>query len=234
MKLEIIIPTYKRQKKLIRTLASVKLALTHLPPNVVTSVNVYYSTPEEWLDAAKVVGRKWVNHHLLEPTKESFSVPKFWNDRLKNSQADMVCYLTDDVELNQFCLKVGVENLTRVDLDGLVGFCVFNINEPKQPCQASFGIMGKAFIDGFKNRRVFCPEYYLLFADCELEAYAKSVCKFKFVKDCILAHYHPSYVPAEHDETHEHIRENKMIDQAIYDARKKKGLIWGRSYELLG
>ena len=140
MKLDVVIPTFMREGKLKRALSSVRGAMDQCRGDPEVQVRVFYSNPEEWQAARREMAWDWIQCELL-PNRE-FKLPEFWNDRLKESIADAMCYLTDDVLLNKYCLAIAMMELKKLEMDGVVGFNIENITEPYQPCLAAFGIIG--------------------------------------------------------------------------------------------
>jgi hypothetical protein len=233
MKLDVIIPTYQRADKLKRTLSSLHCALEQCGEKVDVTVKVFYSDADEFVAAAREMGYPWLEHHLLSETEKEFSLPLFWNDRLRESRADAMCYITDDVLLNRYCLAIAAMEIEKLEFDGVIGFNIENITEPYQPCLAAFGVIGLKYADRFDNRQVFCPDYTSLYADIELQRQATILGRFKFQTACLLVHYHPAYTLGEMDATHAHTRRNFDSDKHTFEARSKRDLVWGLSYELL-
>jgi len=231
MKLDIVIPTLKRKDKLERTLASIRCAITNSGSHVDAHIKVFYSDKEEYLNISDESGWPWVKNFLL-PEKE-FRITDFWNDRLKESTADVFCYLTDDISLDKFCLANMEPAINGMGFDGVLGFRIENITEREQPCLASFGVIGLKYADRFIDRKVFCPDYCSLFADMEFQRQAEALGKFKFVPECSLVHYHPNYMLAGNDSTHKHYRRNDSMDRKTFELRSKRNLIWGLNPELI-
>lgn len=225
MILDIAIPTYLRAEKLMRALASIKASKEACPSDVKVNVDVFYSHSAEWLETSRVVGRDWIGHHLIE--NGEFRLPIFWNDRLRESKADALCFLNDDILLSKTCLTIAAKEIKKMEFDGVLGFRIENITETVQPCLTSFGVIGIRYADRFPNRKVFCPEYVSLYADVELQRQAEKLGRFRFVEQCSLVHYHPAYAPDEQDFTHLHTRRNFASDRAIFERRNKAGLLWG-------
>lgn len=229
MTLDVVIPTLMREEKLRRTLTSVHTALGVC--NFPVNVKVFYSDSEEKERAEKELNFSWLEHMIYG--SEDFRAPRFWNDYLRTMEADALCYLTDDVLLDRYCLLIAAEEIKKMEFDGVVGFNIENRMEEVQPCLAAFGLVGKKFADRFPGRAVFCPDYYSLFADVELEKFAKLTGRFRFQGACKLVHFHPAYAPDEADETHLHTRRRISRESAIFEARSTGGLVWGKSFELV-
>lgn len=227
MRLDVVIPTFMREDKLKRALSSVRNAAEQCGNDVDVKVKVCYSCPAEYLAAKRDMDWPWLEHCLLEEYPDGFRLPRFWNDALRASKADAVCYLTDDVLLNRYCLAIAAMEIKKMDFDGVVGFVIENHTEPHQPCQAAFGIIGMKYADRFPERQVFFPGYRSLYADMELQQQAQKLGKFKFHQNCLLVHFHPNYTLGERDDTHVHTRREFDKDRETFEERNAKGLIWG-------
>lgn len=225
---DVVIPTYGRPEKLRRTLASVHSALMVCRDRV--TVHVFYSVEAEYQAAKEELNFSWLSHWML-PEGMDFRAPAFWNHYLRTMHADALVYLTDDILLDQYCLLIALETIKKMEFDGVVGFHIENHIEEKQPCLAAFGVVGRKFAERFPDRGAFCPDYYSLFADVELQAFAESVKRFTFHEACRLVHHHPSYEPGAMDATHVHTRRRVHKETDIYMQRKERGLVWGQSFE---
>lgn len=234
MNLDVVIPTFMREEKLKRALLSVNEAIEQCSNDIQVRIKVYYSHAGEFSSAIKGMDWAWIEHHLLPQVSSKFKLPDFWNDRLRESTADAMCYLTDDVLLNRYCLAIAAMEIKKMEFDGVIGFNIENITEPYQPCLAAFGIIGLKYADRFKDRQVFCPDYTSLYADLEVEKQATILGRFKFHKACILVHFHPAYTLSEgKDATHLHTRRDFDKDRTTYDRRMARDLVWGLSGELI-
>lgn len=228
---DVVLPTYQREEMLRRTLTSIHSAIELCRDKV--EVKVFYSLEEEWKKAKEEMQYSWLWHEMLPSLHDDFRAINFWNWYLKQMGSDALVYLTDDILLDRFCLLIAIEEIKKMDLDGVVGFHIDNRTEERQPCLAAFGVVGKKFAERFPDRAVFCPDYYSLFADLELQAYAESVGRFKFQSACRLVHYHPSYTNEVPDATHLHTRRRVSRESGIYLEREKAGLLWGESFKLI-
>jgi len=229
MKLDVVIPTYRRAEKLKRCIESVQIAKRHLF-GVRVDIHVYFSSVSELEVFQATPLGKTCYYHLLE---KEFKPPVFWNDRLRYMTADALCYLTDDVVLDPMCLVKAWNELLRLRLDGVVGFEISNATDG-QPAKAAFSMIGRHYRNRFPEAKVFCPEYWCFYLDTELEMYASSINKFIFCKDTKLSHAHPVFLKAEPDECHKHHRRNSDKDVAMWAIRRAEKLLWGKSFELIG
>lgn len=227
---DVVIPSYGRVEKLKRTLASVHTAMNHCGARI--DVHVFFSDLKEYKEASKDMQFPWLSFWML-PEGQDFRAPLFWNNYLRTMYVDALVYLTDDIRLDQYCLLIAINEIEKMKFDGVIGFNIDNKIESEQPCKAAFGIIGKEFAERFPGRAVFCPDYYSLFSDVELQQYAEKIGKFKFHTACKLVHYHPGYESEEMDATHMHTRRRKEKEVKIFSERQEKGLIWGESFELI-
>ena len=222
MKIDIVIPTYKRYKKLIRCLESI-------PHQDNLKVWIYCDNKDK--DTYNKIKHFHSNAYLLEEQYRAFGI---WNFHLKwRFFSDIFCYLCDDT-------RVYAETFTHIhrhfiekfpDTDGVVTFKQSNLSSGSD---SAMGCIGKKFIDRYPYRQAFCPNYKSFFADTEIGDYAKKLGKFHYGEDCLIEHYHPSIYPQEMDDTHKTIRDKeKDIDIKINQKRKNKGLLWGENFELI-
>lgn len=239
LKLDIIIPSKNRIKKLKNCIVSIYESITNLD-NVETNITVYVDNDEE----KEIINKKINNIYNTEPIlllgikininieilKEPYKAPRFWNNYLKNMEADVLCYLNDDTRLDINCLKNGLEELSSLNYDGVVGFYQSN-QLGTTNCGAAFGLIGSKFADRFPDRKVFCPDYYCLYIDEELMKYASSINRFIGSTKATLEHYHPVFTKEKPDETHIWLRRNKQKDIRTYNLRKAKNLLWGKTFE---
>ena len=244
MKIAVVIPTYKRIKKLERCLKSLE-SQTYKD----FWINVYADNNDS--KTFNYINDSWTNKKTLDviPTemaKQSFVIG-CWNDFFYSSikmpgvkgfrSYDAVAWIVDDVELYPNYLEELVKAMQTnfPDLDGVVG--------AKQVCPDRndytfkyYGqvLLGKKFIERYKevDYKVCCPAYKHFFQDEEMWIYANSLGKFVNCETAILNHYHPAFVPEELDETHNLIRDEvKKTDQIVHEIRTKKNLIWGKTWQ---
>ncbi len=225
MRIEIVIPTYRREDKLCKCIESIKKAMIDD-----VKLCIYYSEEIAW----EKMGEIWQNdfiHHIMYD--RPYTAPTFWNYYLENQfNGDVFVYLNDDVELDPDCLRLIVQTFEYgiKDFDGVVG--IHQINIPNTRRLLAFGAIGKKFIDRFPNRHVFCPDYKCLYIDEELENYARIVDKAWTDRGPKLLHHHPCTGVPE-DETHRHNRIHKADDIRMYNARKKMGYLWGLDFKTI-
>jgi hypothetical protein len=230
VKVDVVIPSYKRTEKLINCVDSIKRALVGI--NDQCSLYIYFSLAEDLKDFNEnYFPQSGLYKILLE---KEYKAPTLWNDHLRYMQSDALMYLNDDVILEKDCILnvIGEMREKYPNLDGVIGLNQINISS-KQAVKAAFGLIGKFFVDLFPLKQVFCPEYFRFYIDTELEKYATSISKFTFSESSKLIHLHPSFGSSQKDETHTYVRQWLKKDQEIYKERVKRGYLWGKNFNLV-
>ena len=235
MHISIVIPTFQRQKKLKRCIDSIlKQTYQDFCIFVIADNNdeaTYRWVTETYIDEPRIQG---------VPISEHLYVMGCWNyftKHLFKYVTDAMMGLCDDVELYPDCIENAVKCFTNTykDTDGIVGLSQECPGHPEYTYKP-FGqtIVGKKFIERYPDRQVCCIDYQFLYQDEEMFEYAFSLSKFVHCKDAILKHYHPGFCREELDETHKISRGDiKNKDIMTHYKRKSKGLIWGKSWELV-
>lgn len=192
---------------------------------------VYFSLLEEY-NAAEIFLKLYPNifTRLLE---KEYNASTFWNSHFKDSKADIVFYLNDDVVLAPECLinTINSMELHFPDYDGIIGIAQENI-PIEQQCKCAFGAIGNTFMDRFPDRQVFNPKYKRFYLDQELYEYSSNINKYYFEETAKLIHLHPAFTKNAMDETHKNVRKHLGHDKLLYQRRHKEGLVWGGSYEV--
>lgn len=238
MKIDIVIPTYRRAKKLKRCLDSI-IAQTHIDWSCCVIVNGGdKETFDLLIDYEAKDDRIWFKSPATSYVIDSWNYyfRNFTLSHIARTQ-DAVAWIVDDVELFPNYLEELAKSMEAnyPDLDGVIG--------AKQICPGRddykfkwFGqvLIGKKFIERYKDvhYQVCCPFYTHFFQDEELWTYANSLGKFINCESAVLKHFHPAFVPEEMDETHSRIRDDiKRNDQSVHELRLRKNLIWGQSWQ---
>jgi len=232
MKIFAAIPSYNRQDKLIKCIESIERNKEHLGEHKLI-LGLYFNTTQEVEFFEELYGKTdWVYPFFIN---EEHRAPDLWNSILTKNQSDLVCYLSDDLELEPHCMINAIDCMNNMfpDLDGVVGLSITNFPE-NRVVQASFGLIGTKFADRFPDRHVFCPEYSKFCIDKELEIYAKSINRFHYCTAARLYHHHPAHSKSAPDETHIHVRKHLLIDMQMRTKRQEKGYLWGKNFELIG
>lgn len=228
MKLDIVIPTLQRERKLRNCITSIEKARKD---NDVT-VYLYFNNIEEIKALQELLPffrYSWIDASVLI---EEYRVPAFWNAHLRRMRADAMCYLNDDVILFPDTIDKLMESYQKhfPDYDGILGINQSNLTSTSNK-EGAFGVIGKKYANRFPNKQVFCPEYYRFYADYEVELYAKSIDKFIYDKEVKIVHLHGSFYGE--DKTHNSVRNWLITDRNIFKRRQKKKLLWGANYDFL-
>jgi len=221
MKVEIVIPTYKRRDKLIRLLNSIERDV-----DIVTFV-YFDNNDTTWVEIAEMF--PWV---VCLPMRKKYQAFGIWNHHLMYwSTLDIMVYLCDDTELYPDTIQNAIKHFEEKfpDTDGVVTFKQENINGS----DSAMGCIGRTFSKRYPNRQCFCPNYVSFYADTEIGDYAKKLGKFHYGEDCLINHYHP-VGGTKPDDTHWIIRgKDKNIDIRVNAQRKQQNLLWGESDTIL-
>lgn len=175
--------------------------------------------------------------HPIEDTDRLFAFG-VWNRFLRSWEVgDLFAYLCDDVTLSPGCISAAVSVFERrfPDCDGVVGFHQSNIEGQSGWCRSAMGCVGRAFADRFADRQLFCPDFSRFHADSELGQFARDLDKFEYCREASLVHYHPAHTPGAMDETHGIVREPSKVarDKHAWEIRRERGHLWGRDFSLV-
>lgn len=236
MRIAVVIPTYKRIKKLERCLWSLaKQTYQNFDVHIYCDNNDHETL--DWLRTKDNVVNRFINYVSVN-TKQEFVIGS-WNKFFKqyHENYDAVQWLVDDVEVSENFLAEMLAMMIKEfpDTDGVIG--------SKQICPGRedytfkwYGqpLIGRKFIERYKevNYQVCCPDYNHFYQDEEMFEYANSLAKWNVAKDAVLKHYHPSFLPDELDDTHPLVRGViQKIDNATRWERQQKNLNWGNSFK---
>lgn len=229
---DVVVPSYKRVKKLTRFIESFKLS-NRLE---LFSLYVYFDNCDE--DSYKEISTKYkdINLAVMEKQYRAFRI---WNYHMKekfDTNKGGMFYLCDDTKLSRNCLLNATKYLEkRFENDGVVGVSQKNILLQRGGqgfCQSAMGVIGNKFMERFPDRQVFCPDYISFKADNELGQFAAKIGRFYFAETAELIHYHPRFFPGEKDVTHNIVRDAQVDkDRELYVERHNQKLIWGSSFK---
>jgi glycosyltransferase involved in cell wall biosynthesis len=230
MRIEVVLPTLNRTHKLLNAIGSIAQATNQIEDQV--WVYVYYSNKEEF--ERDSIGYRQHPRVLTRLLEKPYNASEFWNDHLKESHADIVIYLNDDVVLSPTCLKNTIDSMNRnfPDLDGIIGIKQEGFGNIKT-MPSAFGAIGSKFMDRFPDRKVFCENYKRFFLDEELYLYSTSINKFHLEETATLIHCHPCLKKEYEDETHFNVRIHLNKDKIMFNRRQSAKLLWGESFELI-
>ncbi len=229
MRIEIAIPTKNREIKLLKCLGSIDLARKQIEDKLF--VYVYFSIEKEYREIDFLLTKyPYIFTRLLD---KEYNASEFWNNHLKDSNADIFYYINDDVILAPDCLKNSIESMNKYfpNEDGVIGLNQENIPREQQ-CKAAFGGIGREFINRFPKRQVFMPKYKRFFLDQELYEYSNKIGKFYFDETAKLIHMHPAFNPDWMDEIHVDVRKRLAKDKELHGDRKNRKLLWGESFDV--
>ena len=227
MKIDVVIPSIGRVKKLENCLNSI----FHSAKDIRLSIYLYFSLPSEY----QYFLTQFRNLPEITPILlENYRVPDFWNSHLRNTNTDVMCYLNDDVLVDRDLFKVVMKEFYNKfpDYDGVIGFRQTNI--PKDSTvEGAFGAIGIKYADRFPKRQVFAPCYERFYADFELWKYASLINRFYFSDLAMLTHLHPMGNKELEDDTHRLVRQWLPVDRQTHKQRQAQGLLWGKDFTLL-
>lgn len=236
MRVDIVIPTINRAKKLDRCLASI--------------INQDYQNYEVCVimndcgrqDTIEVVDKYDFSKFWYKIPGNNLGVGGAWNYYFTNfferRNPDAVLWLVDDVEVLSYTIEkaVGCMLINFPDTDGVVGLAQECPGNPNYTFKW-YGqvLLGNKFIKRYKevNYQVCCPVYFHWFQDQEMYTYASSLNKFVECPEAKLFHYHPAFVKGEKDTTHALTRGHMMNkDKIVRQLRLDRNLNWGNSWTL--
>lgn len=240
MNLAIVIPTYKRIKKLERCLNAIEKSLGRADErDLLNKMAVYVYCDNNDLETYEWLIKSNYNCNVTPYLNENrLLAPGCWNKFFSDFNTiewDACQWLVDDVEVEEGFFIAVIETMQEhfPDYDGVIG--------TKQICPGRedytfkwYGqpLIGRKFAERYPNRQVCCPSYKHFFQDEEMYLYASSLDKFEHAKNAVMKHYHPNFVPSEYDDTHFIVRGNiKNYDYSMFEKRQKLNLIWGKSFE---
>jgi len=227
MKLDIVIPSKNRKEKLQKCLNSLFLSGKDI---LDLNIFLYLSSKEEY-DYYRFLFSNI--RQIIVRRIADYRVPDFWNAFLCQCESDAMMYINDDIEFLEETIPIVLENYYSrfPDYDGVMGLNQVNITDPNK-VEAAFGVIGLKYADRFPDRQVFPPCYNRFYGDFELWLYAREINKFYFCEEARILHHHPSTNRSLEDSTHIDVRKWLAKDRAIFNLRKEKQLLWGRSFEL--
>ncbi len=235
MKIDIVVPTYNRPEKLKRCLDSI-IKQSYKDWECLVVINGNDDETPKMLDKIKdsriwYKTRGW-NSYVIGAWNYYFE--KFFTKRNK----DAIMWIVDDVELKENCLENAIITMKGAfpDTDGVVGLHQECPDHPEYTFKW-YGqvLLGKKFIERYKdvNYKVCCEAYRHFYQDEEMHMFASSLGRFWNCEEAQLIHYHPSFIKTNIDEAHNKVRfDIKKNDLKVYTERRKKGLVWGKTWEI--
>lgn len=228
MLLDIVIPSLDRIDKLERCLNSIFLS-----KGIIDTINIYlyFSLDKDYnyfYNTFKDIPNVFIKR------VDNYRVPTFWNDHLKQTKADALCYANDDILFEEDSLETALKEfkLKFPDGDGVMGLRQANIPQD-QAVEGAFGFIGIKYADHFPDRQVFCLDYLRFYADFELWQSAKQSNKFYYCTTARIRHLHPAFGGGVEDDTHKNVRQHLPKDKITFQQRKARNLLWGKTWELI-
>ena len=227
MQIDVVIPTHRRPEKLYRLLRSINKAL-YGGMDKLLKVHVYRSPGEE----TTTYSESWLRHRTYDP---EFHAGEFWNAHLQMHDPDIMVWLCDDTTVHpDWAWAMTNTYLGKFpQLDGVMGFRQDNLHGKCETAKAAFGCVGRKFINTFPERNPFCPDYYSLYVDTEIEQTARWMGRFYHAPNVKVDHFHPAAGPEYEDATHHWVRRFKTTDYRVHLKRKMLGVLWGLDFTLV-
>lgn len=211
----LVIPTRNRLAKLLRTLSTA-------PDVPWLHVVIVCDGDKETFDA--------LSAKPPYPRFEAHLLPKHSGSVVARNSVipqcpDGVLYGVDDCDFLPGCIEAAFAAFNEhfPDDDGVVGICQAG-HHNWHP--TGVALVGRAFLDRYDGRRLFCPEYYH-FAAQEVGWLANKLDRFYQCKEAQIHHYHPGIQDVPADTTHREARQHRVRDRAIRAKRMEEGRIWG-------
>lgn len=219
-RIDIIIPTRNRYKKLMRTIESI--------PGNTAGVEIHIRIGFD--------GDEWTFKKLMYGEKQNgrFSKLTFYaghngavyirNDLLKECE-DAIIYATDDIVFKPGSISRAIEAMRKKfpGGDGVIGFTQTG-NTRFNP--GGVALVGAKFLSRYPKNALFYPKLFH-FACQEVHLAAEFLKKFYLSPDAIIHHYSPFTQRNEMDQTHADARIKKLADHELIRQRKAAGKIWG-------
>ena len=230
MLVNIIIPTYKRFKSLVRTVHSIEESEYKDVHTIIIMDGFEDKRYEQFKNEKTEVRynaerRGWI-YSMNKTLKSLCDTP------LEHPLESGYFYGADDIVFYPNCISRIVKDMKEIfpTGDGLVSakqHLVLSHSRIKvKKSGGAFGLLGREFVDRFPDREAFCPEYFHGSADREIRNFAVKAGKYHFSQDAILLHDR-----SIKDETRRLRKEAQVEDHVTRRARWTKELTWGESFE---
>lgn len=208
--ISVVIPTYKRVEMLER---AIDAFLNQDYPHIKIYV-VMMKFPE--------INERIRERYQGNDKVEIFYFPKQigWAEAqnfIASQTNTSIFYGADDIEPYPDCLSIANETLMIKfpDLDGVVGVNQVNL-EGYNPYKGAFGLIGRKYLNRFKDRKWVFPLFFGHFSDMYSTEVADHLGKFIFEPNAKLIHHHPC-VTKKPDECTTAIRMEHGKDKEIRD-----------------
>lgn len=220
MLINVVIPTFKRLQTLKKTLNSLKKC--KYPTKIVWVV-----VDGRNFETLDMLRDDFPSVNILLNVKRRDAVISY-NKAFKLLDEGAVLIATDDLIFHKDCISLAARFLAFKfpSTDGLIGLNQLQDGRPKGRKYA-FCLMGREFFERYEKRVVFCPDYIHFNGDRELGIYGKSERRFHFLPSAKVDHIRLD------DETTALGKEVYKKDRETWNKRQSRGLLWGRSFELI-
>lgn len=214
MKITIIIPSCSSSRipLLIKTVESIQAgSYKDVYPVIVADGN-----PQIHKEA-----NKQLHHVSVIMNKERIGWVASINRVLKEFTSPYYVYAADDLVFPPDCLECAMVRMQECFPDGK------GVITLGRKTKAIFGLIGNKWVEHFPDRQVFCPFYKHYGADSEHSHYARATKKFAYSpkRDSQVLHHRLK------DETCIRARKWRFNDLHLHESRRKRGILWGASFE---
>lgn len=230
MRVNIIIPTYKRFKSLRRTMLSIQES-KHKDIHTIIIMDGFQDKRYEQFKNDKTEVRQnserkgWI--YSMNDT-----LRRLCGESLKHPLDTGYFYGADDIVFYPDCITKLIQAMREIfpTGDGLVSakqHLILSHSRIKvKKSGGAFALMGRKFIDRFPDKVAFCPEYFHGSADREIRNFAVQSGIYHFCIDAVLLHDR-----SVKDETRRLRKEAQVEDHITRRERWAKELTWGISFE---
>ncbi len=234
MKVDIMVPTLNREKKL-------KTCMDTLIPQLTVDVHAYICV--SGIGEQRLYTKLYDTLDFVSIQKIRYdTTPGFWNTFLRKSKADAVLIIFDDCTVEPDCIAEAALCMEKnyPKFDGIIGLNLVN-NPGESGIRANgtssnyeFRLIGIPFCDKyFKKRRIYCPDYLKFWSEQEVCMFAESVGAFTHCQTAGINHFLPDFFGGV-DTTHTEHRVGRLFrDNQTRKLRATKGYLWGRDFNLI-
>lgn len=209
----VILPTCNRLKMLVECLKS-----------------LWCTTRDEIIETIVIVDNDPITYERLKHrfpidvllyNEDRLGAIRSWNKGLQYATGDMIHPTNDDVIYEKDWLKIALDAHQK-ELDGY-GFVALNSQVHDLEIQSGGMLYDRKFCKEVLGGVVFCPYYYHLFADKEVDLRAKKANRFYPCYEAVAIHNHSSTGRRPLDDNDKWRDKFWPYDEAIYNARLTAG-----------
>lgn len=188
---------------------------------------------DELVRFVDTVPDKYFKKAILKVERKPRALTRIINEIVAESTGDIVFLAADHLVCRPGCFeeveRLFVEHFP--DTNGVVGLNVENLQDNPGCNEYAFCAVGRKFIERFKDKKIFCPDYYHFHADTEFGLFAYAMHCFIYAENAKLYSYHPRDGSAAKDGTYCASRQHQKEDDATLKKRRARGLLWGATFE---